>query len=428
MQICEIINVGTELLLGETLNTNAQFLCQQLAAMGISVQRIATVGDNPARLREDFNRALSRSDIIILTGGLGPTQDDLTKEVIAEALDLELIEDPQQMQCIQAFFQKRGVPCSESNRKQAMVPAGCTVLYNENGTAPGILIPYKAPSSQNSGGTEEKLIILLPGPPRELRHMFTRSLAPLLAPRGDGVIISRHLRTIGLGESRMAELCADFLDQSNPTVAPYAKDGEAYLRVSAAAPNKAQAEAMCADVIESLQIRLGKSAYSVDKSLEEVVLELLRAQGKTLAIAESCTGGGICETLTALPGASEVFGFGFVTYANAAKESLLNVSRETIARHGAVSAQCAKEMAEGARARAGADIAVAVTGIAGPGSDNSAKPVGLIYLHATDGRHSRHLKFETGRNDRGYNRIAASKQALALVRQILLSPEGEGAP
>jgi len=416
LQICEIINVGTELLLGEILNSNAQFLCQQLAAMGISVQRIATVGDNPVRLRADFELALSRSDIILLTGGLGPTKDDLTKEVICETLGLPLIEDAQQMQCIQAFFHKRGIACTESNRKQAMVPTGCTVLYNENGTAPGIWIELPT-----------KAIALLPGPPRELRSMFTKSLAPLLAPRGDGIIVSRHLRTIGLGESRMAELCADFLDHANPTVAPYAKDGEAYLRVSAAAPTKAIAEAMCAEVIESLQNRLGIYAYSVDKALEEVVLSLLHTQGKTLAVAESCTGGGICEMLTALPGASEVFGYGFVTYANEAKESMLNVSHETISRHGAVSAQCAREMAEGARTRSGADIAVAVTGIAGPGSDNTSKPVGLIFLHATDGKNSKHLKLETGRNDRGYNRIAASKQALELIRQLLLPSEGEEA-
>ena len=408
MQVCEIINVGTELLLGEILNTNAQFLCQQLAAMGISVQRIATVGDNPQRLREDFELALSRSDIIILTGGLGPTKDDLTKEVICETLGLPLVEDAQQMQLIQSFFQKRSIVCSASNRKQALVPVGCTVLYNENGTAPGIWIEING-----------KAIALLPGPPRELRRMFTRSLAPLLAPRGDGVIISRHLRTIGLGESRMAELCADFLDQANPTVAPYAKDGEAYLRVSAAASNKTQAEAMCAEVIKSLQLRLGIYAYSVDKAMEEVVLELLRAQGKTLAIAESCTGGGICQMLTALPGASEIFGYGFVSYANEAKQALLNVSSETLAQHGAVSAQCAREMAEGARARSSADIAVAVTGIAGPGSDNTSKPVGLIFLHATDGQSSRQQKLETGRNDRDYNRIAASKHALELVRQLL---------
>ena len=410
MQICEIINVGTELLLGEILNTNAQFLCRQLAAMGISVRRIATVGDNPARLREDFELALSRSDIVILTGGLGPTKDDLTKEVIAEALGLALIEDARQMQSIRSFFQARGIPCPGCNHKQALVPAGCTVLYNENGTAPGIWIEING-----------KAIALLPGPPRELRRMFTQSLAPLLSPRGEGVIISHHLRTIGLGESRMAELVADYLDMENPTVAPYAKDGEAYLRVSAAAPNKAQAEAMCTEVIKSLQLKLGIYAYSVDKALEEVVLDLLRAQGKTLAVAESCTGGGICKLLTELPGASEAFGWGFVTYANEAKKNLLNVSSETLSQFGAVSAQCAQEMAQGALARSGADIAVAVTGIAGPGADGTDKPAGLIYMNATDGTHSKQLELETGRNDRGYNRIAACKQALELVRQLLLA-------
>ena len=409
MQICEIINVGTELLLGEILNTNAQFLCQQLAAVGISVQRITTVGDNSTRLKEDFMLARSRSDIVILTGGLGPTKDDLTKEAIAEALNLELVEDNRQMQHIESYFHTRGLEITPGNHKQALVPQGCTVLYNENGTAPGIFIEHNG-----------KAIILLPGPPRELHAVFTQKLTPLLKSRGSGVIVSHHLRTVGLGESRMAQMVDKFLDMENPTVAPYAKDGEAYLRISAAASSKELAERMCSDVIKKLQKILGIYAYSVDKGLEHTVLDLLRAQKKTLTVAESCTGGGICKLLTELPGASEVFGYGFVTYANSAKEALLNVSRETLKTHGAVSEQCAKEMAEGALQNSNANIAVAVTGIAGPDADNTNKPVGLAYLHATDGKHTKHLKFETGRTDRNYNRIAASKQALELVRQILI--------
>ncbi|MCL2195740.1 MAG: competence/damage-inducible protein A [Oscillospiraceae bacterium] len=408
MQICEIINVGTELLLGEILNTNAQFLCRELAAMGISVQRVNTVGDNPHRLREDFLHALSRSDIVLLTGGLGPTQDDLTKEVVAEALTLPLEEDAKQMQCIKDFFAVRGLPFSQNNRKQAMVPHGCTVLYNENGTAPGIYIE-----------TGEKVIVLLPGPPHELQHMFAHALAPLLQQRGEGVIVSHHLRTMGIGEGRMAELCNDFLDSTNPTVAPYAKDGEAYLRVSAAASTKSQAEDMCDCTIKKLQKVLGNYAYSIDKPLERVVLELLHAQNKTLAIAESCTGGGICKQLTDLPGASRVFGWGVVTYADEAKQNLLNVSRETISSVGAVSAECAQEMARGMLARSGADVALAVTGMASP-ADDTEKPAGLIFLHATDGTQHKSLKLETGRSDRAYNRSVATKQALDLVRQLLM--------
>jgi len=396
-------------LLGEILNTNAQFLCQQLAAMGISVQRIATVGDNPQRLREDFLAALARSNIVILTGGLGPTQDDLTREVICQALDLPLEEDPQQLEKIEAFFVTRGLRLPESSRKQALVPKGCTVLHNENGTAPGIYIEQ-----------DPKVVALLPGPPRELIPMFTESLAPLLNPRGEGTIISHHLRTVGIGESHMAELCADFLDMPNPTVAPYAKDGEAYLRISAAAPTKEQAEHMCTHVIKNLQNVLGNHAYSVDKPLEEVVTELLRAQGKTLAVAESCTGGAIVKLLTDLPGASDVFGYGFVTYANQAKQDLLNVSRETLAQFGAVSAECAREMAQGALTRSGASVAIAVTGIAGPGTDGTSKPAGLIFLHATDGMRAKQFRLETGRSDRDFNRTAAVKQALALVREILM--------
>ena len=409
MFVCEIICVGTELLLGEITNTDAQFLCRELAAMGIAVQRVLTVGDNPARLTEDFLLAWGRSDLVILTGGLGPTRDDLTKEAVCKALGIPLVTDERQMQRIEEYFRRRLISLTDSNRKQALVPAGCTVLYNENGTAPGSFI-------QKDG----KAVAFLPGPPRELQPMFTRSLAPLLAPWGSGVIVSHHLRTIGIGESRMAELAGDYLDMGNPTVAPYAKDGEAYLRVSASAPDLEAAEALCAPVIKNLHSILGNSVYSVDKPLEQVVLELLLARGKTIAFAESCTGGGIAARLTELPGASEAFRYGFVTYANEAKEKLVGVSHETLETHGAVSEQCAFEMARGAREAAGADIGVSVTGIAGPGGATPEKPVGLIYLCATDGSQTKHLKMETGRCDRGYNRVAAAKQALNLARELLI--------
>jgi len=407
--VCEIICVGTELLLGEILNTDAQFLCRELAAMGIAVQRILTVGDNPARLREDFRLAWGRSDLVLLTGGLGPTKDDLTKETVCEALGIPLAVDARTMQKIEDYFARRGIPFVESNRKQALVPEGCAVLYNENGTAPGCFI-------QKDG----KAAAFLPGPPRELQPMFTQSLAPLLAPWGGGVIVSHHLRTIGIGESRMAELAGEYLDMENPTVAPYAKDGEAYLRVSAFAPDIEAAEALCAPVIKNLQFILGKSVYAIDKALEQVLLDLLLARSKTIAFAESCTGGGVAARLTELPGASQVFRYGFVTYANEAKEKLLGVSRGTLETHGAVSGQCAFEMARGAREASGADIGVSITGIAGPGGATPDKPVGLIYLCATDGSQTKHLKMETGRTDRNYNRVAAAKQALNLARELLI--------
>ena len=407
MKLCEIINVGTELLLGEILNTNAQFLSRELADMGIAVQRILTVGDNHERLKQDFLTALGRSDIVILTGGLGPTKDDLTKEVICEALGIPLAEDPAQRQAIEVFFALRGSVCSPSNLKQAMVPTDGTVLYNANGTAPGCAIRH-----------EGKLVALLPGPPRELQPMFRESLRPLLQPYSSGVIVSHHVKTIGLGESRMAELVGDLLDMENPTVAPYAKDSESYLRVSAYAPTHKDAESLCLPVIEKLKKILGIYVYSIDKSLEETLFDLLRAQGKTIAFAESCTGGGICANLTDLSGASEVFRYGFVVYANEAKQALLGVREETLAQHGAVSEECAKEMAEGARARANADIAVSVTGVAGPGC-SEAKPAGLIFLATTDGRRTLAKRLETGRNDRTYNRAAAEKAAMALALELL---------
>jgi len=408
MKLCEIINVGTELLLGEILNRDAQILCDRLAGMGIPVQRTSIVGDNPGRLKEDFLQALGRSDIVILTGGLGPTKDDLTKEVVAEALGLPLVEDAAQMANIEGFFRRRGLVLVESNRKQAMVPQGCTVLYNENGTAPGCFI--------QQGG---KAVALLPGPPRELQPMLERSLLPLLEPYGSGVIVSHHVRTVRLGESRMAELAGDLLDMENPTVAPYAKEGEAYLRVSAHGVTREAAEALCAPVMKKLQKALGNSVYSIDKDLAETVLGLLTAGGKTLALAESCTGGGIAARMTDIPGASKAFLCSFVTYSNEAKMAMLGVMPETLSRYGAVSDECAREMALGARQRSGADIAASVTGIAGPGAEGTDKPAGLIYLCATDGSRILREKLETGRADRGYNRVAAAKSALALVRDLL---------
>ena len=407
MKLCEIINVGTELLLGEILNTNAQFLCKELAAMGIAVRRVHTVGDNPERLKEDFLLALNRSDLVICTGGLGPTKDDLTKEAVCEALGIPLKEDPAQRKAIEEFFRRRGSACGTSNFKQALVPEGCAVLYNENGTAPGCVIQHG-----------ERLAALLPGPPGELRPMFETALRPRLLPCASGAIVSHHVKTVGLGESRMAELANDLLDMQNPTVAPYAKEGESYLRVSACAATREEAEALCVPVIADLKKILGNHVYSIDKSLEEALFDLLKGQSKTIAFAESCTGGGICAKLTDVPGSSEVFKYGFVTYANEAKQEMLGVRGETLSQFGAVSEECAREMAEGARKRARADIAVAVTGVAGPGG-SAAKPAGLIYLAAADGRRTLVRRLDTGRGDRAYNRVAAAKAAMALALELL---------
>ena len=411
MVICELISVGTELLLGEITNTNARFLSQQLAAVGIAVERQCTVGDNPARLRADFLAAWERSGIVILTGGLGPTADDITKEVVCEALGLGLEEDAFQMSRIEAFFKQRGIPMGESNRKQALVPKGCVVLPNENGTAPGCLIQM-----------DGKCAALLPGPPREMQPLFLNELKPRLACYASGVIVSHHLRTVGIGESHMAELARDYLDLANPTVAPYAKDAESYLRVSAAASTEEEAEALIRPIVKKLKEILGFSAYSVDKPLEETIVDLLREAGKTVALAESCTGGGIAARLTDVPGASKVFGWGAVTYSNESKQALLGVSGQTLAKYGAVSPECAREMALGALARSGADFALAVTGVAGPGVEGTGKPAGLVYLAAADQNVVLARKLETGRNDRNYNRVAAEKQALALLRELILRP------
>jgi nicotinamide-nucleotide amidase len=408
MAVCELLSVGTELILGDILNTNTRFLSQALAALGIAVQRHGTVGDNPERLAEDLRAALVRSRIVILTGGLGPTADDITKEVVCAVLGIPLVLDARQMAAIERFFRVRGAPMGETNRKQALVPEGCTVLYNDNGTAPGCWIPWKG-----------NVVVLLPGPPREMEPMFREKVVPLLRPFSSGVIVSHQLRTVGLGESLMAERAGELLDGENPTVAPYAKDGESYLRITAAAPDETQAEALCAPVIGQLAERLRGYVYGIDQLLEEAAVKALRQAGKTVALAESCTGGGISTLLTEVPGASEVFGWGVVSYANECKQALLGVREETLRLWGAVSEPCAKEMAEGIRAASGADFGLAVTGIAGPGSSNTDKSAGLIWLAIAGQNGVRVRQLSTGRNDRRYNRTIAAKQALALLLEEL---------
>lgn len=415
MAVCEILCVGTELLLGDILNTNSRFLSKELALMGISVLRHTTVGDNMERICTAFREAGSRSDIVIACGGLGPTADDITKEALAHVLGLRLETHGPTAQSIERYFQNRGIPMPQTNLKQALVPEGADVFENRNGSAPGIGV--------KTGG---KTFVLLPGPPRELEPMFRNQVCDYLASYSDCVIISHTVKTYGIGESLMAEKVSDLLELENPTVAPYAKDAEAYLRVTARAATREEADKLCEPVIREIRRRLGSKVYGVDtENLQRRVVELLQAKGLKAAFAESCTGGYAAKRITDIPGSSAVFECGIVAYANAVKSQLLGVKPETLRRFGAVSTQTAAEMAEGILRVSGADIGVGITGIAGPQSDTGGKPAGLCYIAlAVKAAGTRVEKIETGRAaDREYNRFMASSKALDMIRLYLENAE-----
>ncbi|MDY6017860.1 MAG: competence/damage-inducible protein A [Oscillospiraceae bacterium] len=406
MAVCEILSVGTEILLGDILNTNSRFLSVELAKLGISVLRHTTVGDNAERLSAALRTALDRSDIVIATGGLGPTQDDITRDVCCSVMGFELEYSPEIGEGIRKYFASKSIEMPESNLRQAYVPVGGTVFENHHGTAPGLGL--------KKGG---KCVVILPGPPYEMAPMYKESVVPYLAEYSEGAIVSHTVRTMGIGESAMAEKVADLIEGSNPTVAPYAKKGEALLRVTAKAETESKAEELCRPVIDEIISRLGGVVYGIDsENIEQRVVELLKDNNMTIATAESCTAGYIPKRLTDIPGASEVFGCGIISYSNEIKQQLLGVKKETLDRFGAVSEQTAREMAAGVRRVSGADIGISVTGIAGPGSDGTDKPVGLCFI-ALDAEDMQTCeKVETGKNDREYNRYVNASRALNLAR------------
>lgn len=413
---CELVFVGTELLLGDILNTNAQYLSKKLAALGFDVLFQCVVGDNPQRLRKILEDGLERSDIIITTGGLGPTKDDLTKEVCASVFSLPLEEDAESLKRIYDYFKAKNTPMPESNKKQALMPRGSVIFKNTNGTAPGCAMEK-----------DGKRILILPGPPREMHEMFENCALPYLRQFSDHVIISHSVRTFGIGESLMAQKAGELLDMQNPTVAPYAKSGEALLRVTAKAQTEEAAEELIAPVIEEIKSRLGSLVYGIDReNPEEALVALLKEKGLTLATAESCTGGLIAKRITDIPGASDVFGCGIVSYSNEIKKNILGVKEELLQKYGAVSEAVAASMALGAVKKSGAALAVSVTGIAGPGSDGTEKPVGLVYIAVTDGSSYRIKKLLTGHAEkscRDYNRTVSASVALNEVRLFVLESE-----
>ncbi len=411
----ELIAVGTELLLGHTIDTDSAFASRELAAAGVDVLRRFTVGDNPDRLEQTLRLALSQSDLVILIGGLGPTKDDLTKEIAASVCGKRLVLHEDSRRRIEEHF--KGRVCGETQWKQAMLPEGCEVFPNNHGTAPGCIF-------RSESGC---LVALLPGPPSECEPMIRDELIPYLHRLTGGVIVSRMVRTFGIGEGSAAERAADLLDWSNPTVAPYAKDSEMFFRVTAKAASREEAEKQCEGAVQELCSRLGSRVYAVNEDgtspscLEHTVVALLAEQGKTIAAAESCTGGLIAKRLTDVPGASAVLNMSFVTYSNEAKHRLLGVPEELLGRYGAVSEQVARAMAEGVRRAAESSVGVGVTGIAGPDGGTPEKPVGLVWIAVSDGEHTwvRRMNAPARFQTREKIRYRAASTALDLVRRCL---------
>ena len=368
----ELVFVGTEILLGNIVNTNGAYLAERLAMLGVDSYYQSVVGDNAERLMGVLKIAFERSDVVILSGGLGPTQDDITKETVASYLGKELQLDEGVKAEIAAYFEKRGRQMAENNIKQAMVPDGAKILHNANGTAPGILMEEG-----------NKTAILLPGPPAELKAMFEEQVEPWLKARTGGMLYSAVVKVCGISESRVAEILDDMISASGAvTVAPYAKTGEVHLRVTARGEDEKAAKKLVKPVVKEIKARLGSLVYTTHEevTLEQAVVDLLLANKLTVTTVESCTGGLIAGRLINVPGVSEVFKAGLVTYSNKAKKRIVGVKKQTLQKHGAVSEETVYEMVKGAAFFSRADVAVAVSGIAGPDGGTAEKPVGLVYI------------------------------------------------
>ncbi|WP_194192573.1 competence/damage-inducible protein A [Clostridium chrysemydis] len=407
---CEILSIGTELLLGDILNTNAQFLSKELANLGLDVYYQGVVGDNKERILKAFEEGFKRSEIILTTGGLGPTKDDLTKELAAEYLGLDLKLHKESLESIKDYFEKLGRECVKSNEKQAYFPEEAIILKNNFGTAPGAIMKKN-----------NKTIIILPGPPKEMKPMFLNEARPYLEKLTETTIVSDIIRIFGVGESKVDELLEDLIRNSkNPTVAPYAKEGEVILRVTSKGSSKKQCEDLNKPVILEIKKVLKDNVYGMGEDpIQFVVAKSLIKKGLTIGSAESCTGGLIAARLIDYPGVSSVFLEGAVTYSNEAKIRTLKVREETLDTVGAVSEETAIEMAEGIAKRCGSDIGISTTGIAGPGGGTEEKPVGLVYIGIyVNGKAYAKRHIFTGNREAVRNR--ACMTALDMVRRELL--------
>ena len=411
--ICEILSVGTELLMGQVANTDAQYISRRLSELGVQVFRHTTVGDNPERVKEALNTALGRSDLVITTGGLGPTEDDLTKEMVAEhfALPMELHQPSMDalLERMKRIHPDR--PLTQNNLKQAYFPKGSIVMPNRRGTAPGCIVEQG-----------EKAVAVLPGPPRELKDMFEQQLEPYLLKRREMNLTSRFFRIFGVGESNVETILLDLFHSQNPTLALYCGAAEVTARLTASGKPGEDLSPLLDPVEAEILKRLGNSVYAEgrDQTMECTVLGLLLERKETIAVAESCTGGKLAAMLTDCPGASGALVEGFVTYSNAAKMRTLGVREDVLREHGAVSEECARQMAEGARKATGATWALSVTGIAGPDGGSEEKPVGTVYigLAGPGGASAQRFQFL---GDRSWIRTLSCQNALNLLRLSLIN-------
>lgn len=409
----EFISVGTEILLGNIINTNANYLARKCAELGISNYYQISVGDNEERLAQTIETALSRSDVVILTGGLGPTKDDLTKEVTAKTLHRELVEDEGTKKFIQNYFDRiNKKTITENNWKQTLVIEGSIVVENHNGTAPGLIVKTE----------EGKIVILLPGPPNEMVPMFEQDIYPFLNDIQPGLLYSEMVKICGIGESQAETMIEDLIEkQTNPTIAPYAKTGEVHLRVTASASTTVEGKELVKPVVDELYKRFGNHIYTTDENenLEDVVVKLMQKHNLVLSTAESCTGGLLTGKIVNVSGASAVLGEGFITYSNKAKQKHLGVKQKTLEHYGAVSEETALEMAIGLINTTGSDVSVAITGIAGPDGGTEEKPVGTVFISCNVNNNSRVKKYNFSGN-RQKVRDYAVINALNFLRTSIL--------
>lgn len=407
----EILCVGTEILIGDIVNTNAAYISKKLASLGINQYYQGVVGDNPARLERKINEALTRCDLLIMTGGLGPTYDDLTKETAARCMNRKLVLHERSLERMQRYFSNRNIVMSESNKKQAYMPVGAVVFDNDHGTAPGLAMEDEE---------NDKIIIMLPGPPNEMIPMFDESVVPYLKNFSKYIFYSKNINLVGIGESTVESYLSEMMRTAeNPTIAPYCKEGEVRLRVTAKVTDARAGELLCGETIEKIrQTEVGGFIYGIDTSLEEALISLLRNKNLKIATAESCTGGLISKTVTDISGASDVFDGGVVSYSNDIKNKLLNVSDETLKEFGAVSEQTAREMAVGVRRLINADYGLSVTGVAGPNGGTAEKPVGLVYIACADENDCivRRLNL---RGDRSHIRKLTANYAMSLAIEMI---------
>lgn len=402
----EIIAVGTEILLGDIVNTNAQYIARALAGVGIASLRQTVVGDNEERLLEAIDSAYKQSDVIIATGGLGPTADDITKETFAKFFDLPLIEDAHSKELMESYFKGREIV--PSNYKQIMMPKGCIVLDNHNGTAPACIIEK-----------DGKIAVILPGPPKEMYPLFEDEVLPYFKRKQSTAIVSKELKLVGIGESSAAEIAGELLNGENPTVAPYAKEGEMLFRITARAEGEEECEKLIEPVKNILYERLGKYIYGEDKiTLEAAVMRDIINKGLTVATAESCTGGMVAARLINYPGASEAFADGVVSYSNESKVKFLGVKKETLEKYGAVSEETAREMCLGVAAVSNTDIGLSTTGVAGPTGGTPEKPIGLVYIGVAI-RGKAFVKRLELKGNRDKIRTTATAKVIQLLREKL---------